>query len=104
MFAGVGGGVFGGGPGRPRSVCSAFVFGAHDAEFVAFGVGEDGPAGAVGCASVVDEGGAEVDEALGLLVAGALWCGAQVEVEPVLVVLGSGTRRKSRGGALGAGG
>ncbi len=55
---------------------------AQDAELVAFGVGEDGPAQAVGGATVDDEGGAEAQQPLDLLLAR---CQALRNLNPTLL-------------------
>jgi len=57
----------------PFFVCprgSGFVVGAHDAELVALGVGQDGPVGAPAPAQVVEEGGAPGEQAFDFGVAG----------------------------------
>src|SRR5215217_6810357 len=67
----------------------AFGGAALDAELVALGVGQDDPAGAVGAAVVGDQGGADPEQPLDLLVAGPV-VGHQVQVDPVLDRLGLG--------------
>jgi hypothetical protein len=75
---------------RVRERCSGHLgLAAQDVEFVALGVGEHDPTGAVGVSAVVDLRGAKCQEPGELLVPGSL-PGSEVEVDAVLDLLGFG--------------
>src|ERR1700677_4089871 len=78
---------------------TALALAAFHAELVAFRVGQRHPAGSVCLPVILDERGADAEQALDLLVAGPAG-GEQVEVHPVLDHLGLGHRDEQQAEAL----